>query len=43
MKALLDTNAYIWIAAHAMEAGAHLLSFDGHFGAVEGLLWTRFR
>ena len=27
----------IWIAAHAMEAGAELLSFDAHFGAVDGL------
>ncbi|MBM4396261.1 MAG: type II toxin-antitoxin system VapC family toxin [Deltaproteobacteria bacterium] len=31
----------IWIAAHAMECGAELLSFDDHFGAVDGLLWTR--
>ena len=30
----------IWIAAHAMEAGAELLSFDGHFGAVDGLAWV---
>lgn len=27
----------IWIAAHAMETGADLLSFDRHFEAVEGL------
>jgi len=32
----------IWIAAHTMESGAHLLSFDQHFDAVDGLLWTRF-
>lgn len=31
----------IWIAAQAMEAGAHLVSFDSHFGRVEGLLWER--
>jgi tRNA(fMet)-specific endonuclease VapC len=30
----------IWIAAHAMEAGAELLSFDEHFGAVDGLAWV---
>ena len=33
----------IWIAAHAMETGASLLSFDGHFERVEGLLWTRLQ
>ncbi len=31
----------VWIAAHAMESGAHLLSFDRHFEVVEGLLWSR--
>lgn len=31
----------VWIAAHAMESGGHLLSFDRHFEAVEGLLWSR--
>jgi tRNA(fMet)-specific endonuclease VapC len=31
----------IWIAAHAMETGATLLSFDAHFERVDGLLWTR--
>lgn len=30
----------VWIAAHAMEAGAELLSFDAHFGAVDGLAWV---
>jgi len=30
-----------WIAAHTMESGAELLSFDGHFAAVDGLAWTR--
>ena len=29
----------VWIAAHAMESGGHLLSFDRHFEVVEGLLW----
>jgi tRNA(fMet)-specific endonuclease VapC len=29
----------IWIAAHAMESGADLLSFDQHFGQVDGLAW----
>ncbi len=27
----------VWIAAHAMETGAELLSFDGHFDQVAGL------
>lgn len=30
----------VWIAAHAMETGADLLSFDQHFEAVDGLVWT---
>jgi tRNA(fMet)-specific endonuclease VapC len=30
----------VWIAAHAMESGAELLSFDAHFSAIEGLAWT---
>ncbi len=30
----------IWIAAHAMEAGADLISADRHFGEVDGLAWT---
>lgn len=29
----------IWIAAHAMESGAELISFDPHFDRVEGLAW----
>jgi predicted nucleic acid-binding protein len=28
----------IWIAAHAMETGADLVSFDRHFEAVDGLV-----
>ena len=31
----------IWIAAHAVETGAELLSFDDHFDHVDGLVWTR--
>lgn len=29
----------LWIAAHAMETGGELLSFDRHFREVPGLLW----
>lgn len=36
----LPTND-IWIAAHAMESGAELLSFDQHFDAVDGIAWTQ--
>lgn len=32
----------IWIAAHAMESGAELVSADGHFEEVDGLVWWRF-
>jgi predicted nucleic acid-binding protein len=52
VKVLLDTNAYsalrpiptndIWIAAHAMEAGADLISSDPHFGHIDGLPWVAF-
>lgn len=31
----------IWIAAHAMESGAELLSFDEHFEQVDGLAWSK--
>jgi tRNA(fMet)-specific endonuclease VapC len=31
----------VWIAAHAMETGAELLSFDQHFEAIDGLAWTQ--
>lgn len=31
----------IWIAAHAFETGAELLSFDRHFERIDGLVWTR--
>jgi tRNA(fMet)-specific endonuclease VapC len=30
----------IWIAAHAMESGAELLSFDQHFEEVDGIAWV---
>jgi len=29
----------IWIAAHAMETGADLVSYDRHFEQVDGLAW----
>jgi tRNA(fMet)-specific endonuclease VapC len=32
----------IWIAAHAMQHGADLLSFDAHFDHVEGLAWEHY-
>jgi tRNA(fMet)-specific endonuclease VapC len=32
----------IWIAAHAMEAGASLLSADSHFGRIDDLTWVAF-
>lgn len=32
----------MWIAAHAMEASADLLSSDPHFGNIDGLSWTPF-
>lgn len=35
----LPTND-IWVAAHALESGADLLSFDRHFGHVDGLAWV---
>jgi tRNA(fMet)-specific endonuclease VapC len=31
----------IWIAAHAMQTGADLVSFDRHFEAVDGLVLVR--
>jgi tRNA(fMet)-specific endonuclease VapC len=37
----LPTND-IWIAAHAIESGAELLSSDRHFESIDGLIWTRF-
>ncbi len=31
----------IWIAAHAIETGADLLSYDRHFETVAGLVWIQ--
>lgn len=31
----------VWIAAQAMESGAELLSFDGHFAEIDGLAWVK--
>ena len=31
----------VWIAAHAMETGADLVSADSHFEYVDGLAWVR--
>ena len=31
----------VWIAAHAMETGADLVSADRHFEAVDGVAWLR--
>ena len=36
----LPTND-IWIAAHAFETGAELLTLDRHFEWIDGLVWTR--
>ena len=30
----------IWIAAHTMETGADLVSYDRHFDRIDGLAWT---
>lgn len=30
----------LWVAAHAMETGADLLSFDPHYGSIEGIAWV---
>ena len=31
----------VWIAAHAMETGADLVSAEGHFEHVDGIAWVR--
>ena len=31
----------LWIAAHALETGADLVSFDDHFAHVEGVAWIK--
>lgn len=33
----------IWIAAHTLEAGADLLSYDNHFSLIDGLPWHPLR
>ncbi len=33
----------VWIAAHAMETGTDLVSFDEHFEAIDGLAWIHLR
>ncbi len=33
----------IWVAAHTFETGSELLTFDGHYERVGGLVWTRLR
>ena len=30
----------VWIAAHAMETGADLISADRHFEYVDGIVWV---
>jgi tRNA(fMet)-specific endonuclease VapC len=30
----------VWIAAHALESGADLVSFDRHFERIEGVAWV---
>ena len=31
----------VWIAAHAMETGADLVSADSHFEHVDGIVWVQ--
>jgi tRNA(fMet)-specific endonuclease VapC len=33
----------IWIAAHTLEAGADLLSYDDHFSHIDGFPWHQLR
>lgn len=33
----------VWIAAHALETGADLISSDGHFEHVDGVAWIKVR
>lgn len=30
----------IWIAAQALQTGADLISFDAHFGEIDGVAWV---
>ena len=36
----LPTND-VWIAAHTLETGADLLSYDRHFREIDGLPWVK--
>lgn len=38
---LIPTND-VWIAAHTMETGAELLTRDGHFSEIDGLVYSSF-
>lgn len=31
----------VWVAAHAMETGADLVSADGYFEHLDGIVWVR--
>ena len=33
----------VWVAAHAMQTGADLVSADRHFEYVDGIVWLRLR
>ena len=35
----VSTNR-VWVAAHAMETGADLVSADGHYGHIEQIAWV---
>lgn len=39
---VLPTNV-VWIAAHASETGAAVVSADGHYEHVDGIAWVRLR
>lgn len=32
----------VWIAAHATETGAELITRDRHFGEIDGLVWSTY-
>ena len=31
----------VWLATQALENGSDLVSYDAHFGEIEGLAWVR--
>ena len=33
----------IWIAAHTIQTGAELVSYDKHFEVIDGLIWKHFK